>query len=157
MTIERVDELPELAPRTTFDPGREVTLAEAESVAGFRPLVPRREGYGTPDEVYVGFDAVTLLYGSRDSVRLLVTQFPRGPDPEMFLKKVAGGDTRIETVVVDGGRAFWIEGAPHAVRFGDSAFREAANTLLWESEGLTLRLEAQISRDEALAIAESMR
>ena len=35
--------------------------------------------------------------------------------------------------------------------------RLAGNTLLWEQDGVTFRLEAQVSRDDALRIAASFR
>ena len=36
-------------------------------------------------------------------------------------------------------------------------FRLAANVLLWEQDGLTLRLEGAFSKEQALLIAESVR
>jgi hypothetical protein len=57
----------------------------------------------------------------------------------------------------------WIEGQPHTVLYRDSdgqvreeRSRLAANTLLWEQSGLTLRLESSLSKDEAIRIAEGV-
>ena len=58
----------------------------------------------------------------------------------------------------------WLEGTPHQFFYRDSAgnpspetLRLAGNTLLWEQDGVTFRLEAQVARDEALRIASSFR
>ena len=61
-------------------------------------------------------------------------------------------------------RAYWLEGTPHQFFYRDSAgnpspetLRLAGNTLLWEQGAVTFRLEAQVSRDDALRIATSFR
>jgi hypothetical protein len=65
---------------------------------------------------------------------------------------------------VNGGRGFWIEGAPHlflrnpnAATYTDEPARVAGNTLVWEQGALTLRLESALSREAALDLAESLR
>jgi len=67
------------------------------------------------------------------------------------------------SVTVNGGRGFWIEGAPHQIFYRDvngqvhdRQLRLAGNTLIWEQDGLTLRLESALSKDEALRIAASV-
>jgi len=42
-------------------------------------------------------------------------------------------------------------------RRADSPARLAGNTLLWEQDGLTLRIESGLQRDAAMRIAEQVR
>jgi hypothetical protein len=70
----------------------------------------------------------------------------------------------LESIVVNGGMGYWIEGQPHLFIYRDARgeirdeiLRLAGNTLLWEQGGLTLRLEASIPRETALRIANSVR
>jgi hypothetical protein len=66
--------------------------------------------------------------------------------------------------MVDGEPGLWIEGPRHEFLYRtrelDAARdtqRLAGNTLLWKRGPLTLRIEGDLSRSEALRIAESMR
>ena len=100
---------------------------------------------------------VNLLWGTSDEVRLLLTEF-RG-DP--FIEKLIDGDTEVEPVSVNGRAGAWLE-QPHVVmfrdpsgRFRDNPGRLAGKTLLWENGELTLRLEGDLSKAEALRIARS--
>jgi hypothetical protein len=154
--------------------GMSVTLAEARGRAGFALRLPSLPGLGEPDEVYfnsaVPGGAVSLVYAPRPGlpeapgtgIGLLITQF-RG-DYGPFLQKglVAGGLLR--PVTVGGAQGYWIEGAPHVLLFRDTAgevheerSRLAGNTLLWERDGVTFRLETAAGLDDALRIAESLR
>ena len=166
-SIRRVDELPAVRPFSDLDLGTRVSLAQARRRVRFPVPVPTRAGYDEPDAVYVRDfppgGLVSLLYGSEEEVRLLLTAFRGSSAPEL-VKKVLGAETRIEQVVVGGELGYWIEGAPHAVVFRDARgrlvedrYRLARNVLLWERRGLLLRLEGEIERDEALRIAESLR
>ncbi len=65
---------------------------------------------------------------------------------------------------VNGRRGFWLEGAPHEFVFLDpqgnpflETLRLARNTLLWEQGDLTLRIEGDVTKEEALAVARGMR
>jgi hypothetical protein len=65
---------------------------------------------------------------------------------------------------VAGQPGYWFSGEPHFFtyldatgQFRDEQTRLAGNTLIWQRGDLTLRIEGQITRQEALAIAESMR
>ena len=105
---------------------------------------------------------VTYVWRDGDRVRLLATQFPGdATDPGLIKKFVASG-TRIDLVYVDGYRALWLEGGPHAVLFvaPDGGVRDdlgwlAGNTLLVAANGSTLRIEAQIDRKEAISWPET--
>jgi hypothetical protein len=161
--IELVDSLPEVPPRGRLALGERVSLEEARERAPYRVLVP---ALVKPDEVYFREPPpggeVTLLYGSSEEVRLLFTQF-RASSLEL-IKKAAAPDTRIEPVIVNGGRGFWLEGEPHVVVYRDASgeireetLRLAGNVLLWERGELTLRLEGRLTKEQALGIARAVR
>ena len=163
VTIERVDDLPEIPPDRPLTLGEHVTLAEARARARHPVLLPGLEGFGRPDAVYIAPERpgvpVTLVYGSLSRVRLLLTQFVGAP----LIEKTIGPAVEAEEVTVDGGRGAWLEGR-HAVVFRDRRGRPyfespriAGNTLLWERGALTLRLEADVDKADALRIARSLR
>lgn len=160
---------------STLGVGDRVTLAEAQARVGFEPVAPA--ALGPPDEVYVSGTPVggqvALVYRPRadlpaagaSDVGLLLTQF-RGDlnvEPGVLGKGLAPGTT-IQAASVGDGRGLWIAGQPHVFFFRDAGgqvrdetVRLAGNTLLWERGRLTLRLEAALPRDEAVAIAASVR
>jgi hypothetical protein len=163
-------------PRATFA-GTATSLDEARRRADFPVRAPTDPRLGVPDEVYRGVsttgshDVITLVYTSRAGIPVsreagvsaLVVEF-RGRVDETLFGKVAAAGTRIEDVTVNGGKGFWIEGEPHLFFYRDEAgmiwsetLRLAGNTLLWEQDGVTFRLEAQVPREEALRIAASFR
>ena len=149
VSIVRVDELPPTAPVGRLDLGRRATLEEAPAWA----LVPDEE----PDSVWVENGTVSLLWGTPDDVRLLLTEF-RG---EAFIEKLIEPDTEVEPVSVNGLPGAWLE-QPHVVvfkdprgRIRDNVGRLAGKTLLWQDGEVTLRLEGDLSKAEALRIARS--
>ena len=90
-------------------------------------------------------------------MRLLLTEF-RG---EAFIEKLIEPDAEVEPVTVNGRAGAWLE-EPHVVVFKDragsirdNAARLAGKTLLWEHGEVTLRLEGDLSKEEALRIARS--
>jgi hypothetical protein len=155
--------------------GDRVTLDEARRRVGFPVVVPSAPGFEQPDAVFVDQAAlpggrVDLVYRARPGLPasqftdagLLVTQFQGRPTPE-FLKKVAVMGM-VEEVTVGGEPGYWFSGEPHFFTYVDAAgeFREeqtrlAGNTLIWQRGDLTLRLEGELPKDEAIRIAESMR
>ncbi len=155
-------------------PGERVTLAEAQRRAPFL-RVPTDARLGQPDEIYIDAaprgERVTLVYAgragiapSREAGVSAIIVAIRGRVDETFFGKVAGPGTRIEEVTVNGGRGFWLSGEPHLFFYRDAAgdprqetLRLAGNTLLWEQDGTTLRIEAPLSREEALGIAATFR
>src|SRR5688572_16134763 len=164
---------PAASPAVPF-PGQRLSLEEARSRAPFL-RAPADARLGAPDQVYLdqtgAGDRVTLVYVSRPEIPVsreagvsaVVVAF-RGRVDESLFAKVGVLGTRIEEVTVSGGRGFWLEGTPHQFFCRDSAgnpstetLRLAGNTLLWEQDGVTFRLEAQLERDEALRIATSFR
>ena len=162
--IVRVDELPAVSPTPGLEIlGEPVTLSEARARAGFEFAGPP-DGEREPDQILVAPGMrVTYVWRDGDRVRLLVTQFPGSAADPVLVKKLVGSGTRIEQLDVDGHRAVWLEGGPHAVLFiaPDGNVRDdlgwlAGNTLLMDVGGRTVRMEAAIDRDDAVELARSL-
>jgi hypothetical protein len=167
VTIERVGELPTVPLQPNFDKlflGEKVTLEEARKRADFEVVVPA--ALGDPDAVYFQSGnppsgMVSLVYGTPEEPRALFTEF-RATVDEVIFKKVAPG-THIAQVRIDGQPGYFLSGNPHEFSYFDrrgeyrqEIIRLAGNTLLWEHGPLTLRLEADINREEAVEIARSV-
>jgi hypothetical protein len=155
--------------------GDRVTLEEARRRVAWPVLVPAAAGLGQPDAVYVNEAVpsggrVDLVYRARPGlppspftdVGLLITEFQGQPTPE-FLKKVTVMGV-VEQVTVGGEPGYWFSGEPHFFTYRDAAgtlreeqTRLAGNTLIWQRGDLTLRLEGELPKEEAIRIAESMR
>jgi hypothetical protein len=155
--------------------GDRVTLEEARRRVDWPVLVPAAAGLGPPDAVYVdevvpSGGRVDLVYRARPGlppspftdVGLLITEFQGQPTPE-FLKKVTAMGV-VEQVTVGGEPGYWFTGEPHFFTYQDAAgtlreeqTRLAGNTLIWQRGDLTLRLEGELPKQEAIRIAESMR
>jgi hypothetical protein len=91
---------------------------------------------------------------------ILLTEF-RARSRDDLIKKVSVV-TQVTPVVVGGEQGYWVEG-PHAVmleRNGaivDDPPRLSTSSLLWTRDGVLLRLEADVTRAEAVRLAESIR
>ena len=152
--------------------GDRVTLAEAQPQVPFEILFPAQ--LGPPDEIYLrtdlAVDEVTLVYRARPGLPaaaatgegLLIGEFQAGIDNQLIEKKVGSQATVIEPVNVNGQPGYWIEGAhevyligPDGEQLADTV-RLAGNVLLWEKGKVTLRLEADVSKGQALRIARSV-
>jgi hypothetical protein len=149
VSIVRVDELPPTEPIVRLELGREVTLENAPLWV----LVPEDE----PDKVFLDHGTVNLLWGDPERPRLLLTEF-RG---EAFIEKLIRPDAKVEPVTVNGRAGAWLE-EPHVLvfkdpsgRIRDNSARLAGKTLLWEHGEVTLRLEGDLTKEEALRIARS--
>ena len=150
--------------------GRPVTLPQARAEAAF--LVRMPVALGDPDGVFLRDGRVTATYepderlqrDPRTGLGALFTQFQASIDEEFLLAKLPETGTTVERVSVGDAPGFWLEGAPHAVYYVDEAgevvedtVRLAGNVLLWERDGVTYRLEADLPRERAIAIASSLR
>lgn len=148
--VRRVPQPPRTAPA---DLGPQVSLTEAQARAGHR-LVSAR-GLGTPHSVHLREGVlgpeVTLVYGE-----LLLTQVEGAGAREVVGKQV-GPATRVERVTVNGQLGIWIAGEPHGASVQGSPLRVAGDTLVWEQDGLVLRLEGARDEDEALSVARTVR
>jgi hypothetical protein len=154
--------------------GVPVSFAEAQAGVPFRILVPKAPGLSEPDEVDLtrtfSTGRVSLLYRTRPGipratatgVALILTEFEGRPEEEYIVKKLVPSGAKIQSVTVNGEPGFWIEGVHEIFYTGpggeflrDTA-RLAGNVLLWQHGSVTLRLEADISMAQALAIAQSV-
>jgi hypothetical protein len=140
--VALVDRLPAV-PRAPVSLGTPTTLAELP----FRPLLPDGR---KPRAVYLADGGVWLRYRG-----LLLFEFPSGS--ASFLKKVAAGDGKVEYVDVGGEPGIWIGAGTHVVYLPGGSARLAGRTLLWQRGPLTLRLEADLSKARAIALALSVR
>ena len=162
--IVRVDELPALDPAPGLGIlGDVVNLDQARTRAGF-PLAQPPDDEPAPDEVRVAPGVrVSYIWRDGDRIRLLVTQFPGSATDPGLLKKMVSNETRIEQLTVDGDPAIWLEGGPHVVYFlgPDGAVRDdrgwlAGNTLLVDRDGVTVRVEGDLPRGDAVDLVRAM-
>jgi hypothetical protein len=147
----------EPAPTPTLEtplPGeRDVTLAQARDAVDFTLRLPA--GLGEPDTVRMVDDrVVSMSFGD-----LRIDQFDGGLDP-MFEKFAAADD--VHRVSVGDLPGIWVD-RPHVVLYADErgvlreeAARLAGSTLIWEDDGITYRVEGDLTQLEALAVAESL-
>ena len=159
-----VDELPPVTPAEPLAGlGERVTLAEARRRAGFELLA--LEGQGAPDAVFWKEPGmVSLVYGRDLDVRLILSQVDGTLEPGIFLKKAAAAGTLVEPVAVGGEPGLLLTGEPHLFVYSaaDGSVREepvylARDVLLWQRGPLTLRLEGELTRAEALELAGRVR
>lgn len=153
--------------------GEETTLAAAQADVAFTIRLPTDPALGSPDGVFVADfpegGMVTLAWGERPGFPaddagngLVVTQFNADIGPEAFEKMVTEG-TRVEAVPVDGRPGWWVEGGTHAFFYRDASGRQVNATLrlvtsalIWEEEGLALRVEGAPDLEAAVRVAESL-
>lgn len=148
--------------------GERTTLREARTRSEAAILFARSPRLGTPDEAYdrAGVPGFTLLYRERyrgrprlpgledTRVGLILTQTP-GDVGAAYLR---GGAKKadLEPVRINGETGYWVP----ASGTGPEVARSAglfAGVLLWERYGQALRLEAEVSKREAVRIAGSVR
>jgi hypothetical protein len=156
VTVRQVDELPPVE-RGDLELGRRVSLAEAQRRATFDVLLPTLRGYEHP-AVYFRQDVnqVSLLYGSITEPKLLISEIwaPGAID------KLVGGETDVELVSGDNWHGAWLHGGEHVLYLPGYSreLRLVGNTLVVETgDNVTIRIEADISKDEALRILRSLK
>lgn len=151
VSLVRVRTLPPVAPAgAAVLRGRRVSLREARRLAGFPVAVPP---LGPPAEVR--FDeqtgAVGVVWGTPVRVRLV--ELPL----DVVVEKIAASGMDVRPVEVGGAPGAWLSGAPHAILGIFTQPSLAGNTLLWERDGVTFRLDGRLSLAEALRIARAAR
>ena len=143
---------PVLAPQFS---GEQISLREARARTDGALLLPRTK-LGKPEEIYAGGtsrkDGLVLVYREGlpplgdTGISLVLTEVPGDLEPAYL-----GGKTTVEAdlerVSVDGGPGYW-SAAGH---------RLPGHVLLWEQGGVALRLEADVRKEQAISIAESVR
>ena len=174
--IFRVPSVPATLPPLQFSvAGERTTLDAARRLVRFTPRVPTSADLGAPDDVFVETvgttDRLTLVYRKRAGIPVsagagvsaLVVE-ARGTVDEALFAKATGPGTRVEPVNVNGGQGYWLEGAPHLFFYRDPSgnivsdtLRLAGNTLVWVQDGVTIRVEAQVSKERALQLAATFR
>jgi hypothetical protein len=175
--VHRVTSLPTPSTRAgqSLGLGRPTTLSEAQSRLTWHITIPQT--LGQPDAVYLALPPtgpsggeVTLVYttspgikpSGQTGVALLVTE-ARGTVNEQFFGKTIGPDATIESVEVNGHEGWWISGEPHSFVFTDAngnpyfdTLRLATNTLLLDDNGTVIRVEGDMTKAQALQIANSL-
>lgn len=132
---------------------RDVSLTDAREAVDFTLRLPT--DLGEPDAVRVTGDrVVTMAFGD-----VRIDQFDGGLD-SIFQKFTTADD--IHQVSVGDRPGIWVD-RPHIVLYTDEhgttheeAARLAGTTLIWEDDGVTYRVEGDLTEAEALAIAESL-
>lgn len=177
--FQRVEQLPTPSPLPSGTLGEQLGLGLPYSLDDTRRLVSWTitipTDLGPPDAVYLktppSGGEVTLVYAKRGDipvslqtgVAVLVTEV-RGRTNNAYFDKMIGPDTTIEDISVRGHPGYWISGHPHIFVFTDAGgeaypdpLRLATNTLIFErGDGTIVRIEADISKERALQIAESL-
>jgi hypothetical protein len=165
------------SPRTTLDAsldlGDPVTLAKAQDRVSFTVSVPSTSGLATPDAVYVrsgpGLEAVNLVYRPRAGfpggfdghVGLLLSEYGGAAKP-YFVKYVDEHVPLSRIIVAGRWPGLYFPGTQEVYVRDQSGLvhteqpRLSAPSLVWERGAVTYRLEANISRARALAIAASL-
>jgi hypothetical protein len=138
----------------------QTTLAEAEKQAGFAIRLPNYpEDLGAPDLVFLqdmDGPAVLLVWlkpGKEQLIELSLLEMGPGSFAGKSVPEV------IQETTVSGHAALWTEG-PHLLEFRSGYHMVnlvvRGNVLIWEQEGITYRLESDLSVAEAVKIAESL-
>ena len=149
-TVIRVDELP---PAATAPPefGESVGIAEAERVVGFRPLLVDGR---SPDDVRIDRFSpyfIVLLYGEPERPTATDSRWSAARS-----RSTPGSSSAWSAWRWTAEPGIWVEGR-HVVSEPFGLPRLAGNVLLWEQEGLTLRLEGRFTKEQALELARSVR
>lgn len=153
---------PTPVPQSRF-PGLfgETTLEEASRQVSYPIRLPQYPpDLGRPDRVY--------LQDLDGQVLVLVWFHPDEPgDVRMSLHTYAGESITaekfqprlVQETEVHGEPAVWAEG-PYVLKLSNGSFQHLrlieGHVLIWESEGVTYRLETDLSLEEAVRVAESL-
>jgi hypothetical protein len=144
----------------------ETTLEEAEREIGRQLRTPTYPaGIGAPDRVFVqdlGLPIAILVWleEPQDEVMLSLHVLPSSGGPFGVKSDI----TVVETSEVNGQEAYWVTGS-HFLEYFDSQGRAVfdsirlveGNVLIWTEGDLTYRLETDMSLEEAILTAESLR
>lgn len=147
-TIERVDTLPPAAERSLrASLGLRISRADGARLLG-RP-------FAVADVQLYRADTVVsaLLPGE-----LLLSELRTGNDP-VIMKKYVSGATDVREVVLEPGRTgLWLHGGRHVFLAPTLPARFAGDTLVWQRDGITFRLEGKsLTRAAAVQLARTLR
>ena len=130
--------------------GSPTTLANAQVLVPTLLLPP----LGAPLALHVNGPVIStvFLYGGK---AVLLSELG---SQSYFLKKLVGGQTDAKWVRVRDAYGLWLSGKPHIFFFPREPARLAGNTLVWQGNDTTYRLEAPgLTKREALDLARLLR
>lgn len=161
--IVRLEEAPPAASARIVPFGHPVTFEQASRSVPFRIRLPGTDVARRPARIYLdraGGGIVSIVWCCKR--RVVLTEF-RNAVPGL-LQKTVGPATLVEPVEVGGESGLWVDGADHVVRvitatgsWPERSLRVHGGVLIWTSRGVTLRLEGDLTRAEALAFAAHIR
>ncbi len=162
-------------PTVSLGLGNEVSAAEAGTLVDYDILSPSNSVLGAPDAIYYNDERlggqISLVWVPRSNlpeaadsgVGMLISSFRGNLEPSTYAKELDPSRNLLLDVEVRGRPGFWIEGEPHVFLFEDpnggiqfESIRLAGNVLLWEENGVTMRIESALPREDVLLIAETL-
>ena len=150
-----------------FGLGERITLREARSGPS-EVLLPRMPDLGEPDEIYAPKppreNGVALVYRARPGlppldgteIGLILTERP-GEIETAYLADGTMDQPGIEKVNVRDKRGYWVPPGRRLSAAVDRTDELLGGVLLWEQEGLAIRMETNLPKEEAVRIAGSVR
>ena len=156
-TVERVETLPRAQQRPLVAGlGPALVREDAELHAQLRIQLPKG---ATPQRFYAQPGLIATLVRFHGKPVMLAEL--RGDQMGLF-KKLAGPGTTVEPVAL-GEFGLWLQGGPHVLmwqfNFGEVhrvETRLAGNVLLWQSQGITYRLEGDLDKGQMLELARQI-
>ena len=163
--VTSIDRLPDDLG-SNLDLGRAIDVKTAQQRA---PALNFPDSVDAPAAAFVGRPAggVSFVWTPSRSlpevlnldVGLLLTTYP-GAVARPSIEKLLPPGTTIESVDVNGANGYWFGGTAHEFVYLDrrgeyqqDRARLAGNTLLWERDGTTYRLESALDRADVLRLA----
>ena len=146
--------------------GQRLSLREAQARSGGRLLQPPKSELGRLDEVYAGAsppDSYVFVYGARNGlppmketeIGLVLDQ--SDGDVKTYLVPGDTSGAGLEEVRVNDAPAYWSPSGDSVLLEARGAEKLSGNVLLWERDGQAFKLKADIGKEKAIQIAESVR
>jgi hypothetical protein len=148
--------------RSLIDLYGQTTLEEAQRRAGYTLRLPA--DFGPPDFVYqqnADGPAVILVWLAKDDrPAITLYEFRSNDDRPVYGKLI----DQAQNTQVNGNRAAWVD-MPHLLVYEHSggvirrqqSFLIRGPVLIWAEEDVTYRLESNLTMEQAIGIAESLR
>lgn len=123
------------------------------------PVVDLPDLSGVPSSGLVPGPGELLARTTVDGREVVVMSLPGQLEQRMFTKFVRTGTTTITPTVVDGAPAYWIAGDEHVLMYvgpdGEPIeARTSGDVLVWQRGDRILRVEGDVTLDQALRVAE---
>ena len=173
VVIRTVPSLPTTTPTATVGAGsfgRPISLGEAESIAGFHPLLP--SSLGPPDAIWA--EHIATSFDSQRTTVIVLAWRPSADLPtipgaswgavmmefrgeaSIASKLLFEGHARLSPAFVHGHDAYVVTGEHELDLLVDGKvrrFTSTARAILWNEGDLTIRLETALPRGLALVLA----